>query len=358
MYLRSLIILFSLLASSFFIYPTLIHASTSATYTIISGVDATTGMPTTFVPADITRLSLSDDNRIQSNATTWPTGDYDESKYIEFNFNADVPLDATIESVTLSHEFRRSGALTAAKIEIWDGSNFINQPLTVGSINIDHTDTMNLSSFIDTPAKVNNLKARFLAYRGTGGSTRTSHDFVSLSVTYNVPEIVTQLSVYELIAKIKEEISDHSMRDQFKESFLKKIATLEKRLENNKKNNLRILTDMRQLISNHETKKRMSVADAAEIINLVSILEAQAEHIQLDSITFVDLKTKVQSLNIADNFKSDLLKRVERLGRKETLAENLSNLLKDIQERGENSSIDDTDAKALVDHIMQIASVI
>ncbi|OGI64860.1 hypothetical protein A3H53_04800 [Candidatus Nomurabacteria bacterium RIFCSPLOWO2_02_FULL_40_10] len=177
---------------SFFVFPNLIHASTTVNYTVTSGTDATAETGAEFSSGDITKLVASDDSRIQSNKDSWSIGvGYDENKFIEFVFDADVPENAVIENVTISHEFRRSGALSAAKIEIWDGSEFISKDLTVGTTNVDHTDvTENLFSFIDTPDKANNLKVRFLAYRdeGSGGNTKTSHDFVGLSVAYSIEE--------------------------------------------------------------------------------------------------------------------------------------------------------------------------
>src|SRR3989344_1433491 len=177
---------------SFFVFPNLIHASTTVNYTVTSGTDATAETGAEFSSGDITKLVASDDSRIQSNKDSWSIGvGYDENKFIEFVFDADVPENAVIENVTISHEFRRSGALSAAKIEIWDGSEFISKDLTVGTTNVDHTDvTENLFSFIDTPDKANNLKVRFLAYRdeGSGGNTKTSHDFVGLSVAYSIQD--------------------------------------------------------------------------------------------------------------------------------------------------------------------------
>ena len=112
---RNLIILFFLFIFSFFIFPASTYASITVNYTVTSGTDATEEEPAEFKENDITKLSSSDDSRIQSNKDSWTIGEnYDESKYLEFVFNADVPEDATIESVTLSHEFRRSGSLTAA----------------------------------------------------------------------------------------------------------------------------------------------------------------------------------------------------------------------------------------------------
>lgn len=165
-----------------------VFASTTESFNITSGTDASTGTASAFSESDITKLSASDDTRIQSNGP-WPnTGEYDESKYIEFVFTPNIPSDAVIESATISHEFRRSGSMSEAKLEVWDGANFTDQALTTGSnTTTDHTDTVDIFSVINTATKVNNLKARFLAFRTGTANTTTSHDFISFSVTYSIP---------------------------------------------------------------------------------------------------------------------------------------------------------------------------
>ena len=179
---------FAILLFITFISSPVVFASTTDSFVMTGGEDVSDGANTIFSASDIEKLATSDDVRIQSNATTWPTdGVYDENKYIEFIFSPNIPVDAVIENVTFSNEFRRSGALSEAKLEVWEGTIFNDQILTTGSINTDHTDTVDVTSYINTPEKVNNLKARFLAYRENGGSTKTSHDFIGLSVTYNIP---------------------------------------------------------------------------------------------------------------------------------------------------------------------------
>src|SRR5665213_1322899 len=164
------------LFSAFFFF-TNSYASTTLDFSATGGSDASTGSARSFIASDIAKLATSDDSRIQSNGP-WPnTGAYDENKYIEFAFTPNIPSDAMVTNVAITHEFRRSGTLAAAKLEVWDGAHFVDQALTVGSnVNVDHTDTINVSSLINTPAQVNALKARFLAYRRGSATTTTSHD--------------------------------------------------------------------------------------------------------------------------------------------------------------------------------------
>ena len=159
----------------------------TVTFTPTAGVDASQAPSVPFSDSDLTKLATSDDTRIQSNGSWSTTNAYDESSYLEFQFAPSIPANATITNVTITHEFRRTGALTASKLEIYNGSNFTDKPLTVGTINVDHTDVVNITSVVPTIDKLSGLKVRFLAYRDVGGTTQTSHDWISLGVAYTLP---------------------------------------------------------------------------------------------------------------------------------------------------------------------------
>jgi hypothetical protein len=166
----------------------LVHADTAVSVTPVSGTDSTDSSALPFTNTDLVRLSSSNDSRIQSNAA-WPgSGAYDESKYLEFIFNPQVPSNATISSVNITHEFRRATILTAAKLEIWDGTSWHDAPLNLPSaINTDLSQTVDASAWLLAPASVNNLKVRFLAYRDSvATSAMTSHDFIGVAVNYTI----------------------------------------------------------------------------------------------------------------------------------------------------------------------------
>lgn len=177
-----------------FLFANTSHA-VSIDYSPSIGTDMSDGVGTPLSATDLSKLSDSDDVRIQSNGS-WPNaGSYDEGKYIEFVFNPNIATDANIEGVSISHEFRRSGALEEAKIEVWDGSSFVDYGVTVGVANTDHTDTVDLGSVIDTVEKVNNLKIRFMAYRAPTANTTTSHDYIKLHLSYSTPPTLDSISI-------------------------------------------------------------------------------------------------------------------------------------------------------------------
>lgn len=169
---------------------------TTANYVVTGGSDVSDGSSTAFTTNDIGDLNVSDDSRMQSDGN-WPdnTNNYDETKYIEFLFLPSVPSDATINSVTIYHEYQRTGTLTGAKLDVWDGTVFNNESLNLpGTTNTDINETKNVTSYINTPSKVNSLKARFLAYRSTNGNAKTRHDLINARVTFNQAPIVTVTS--------------------------------------------------------------------------------------------------------------------------------------------------------------------
>lgn len=188
----------ALIANGFFIssvYAEESNLNTTVEYKVVGGLDST-GEPEPLTiengkVGDVYNLSLSDDDRMSS-SSVWPaSGTYEEDKFIEFEFDIDIPEDAIISSVILTNEYKNSTTtkISSAKLEIWDGENFIEQDLIVKSDITDSLETFNITSILDTPDKVNNTKIRFLAYRDTKGQSKTSHDFIGLSVSYNIPDI-------------------------------------------------------------------------------------------------------------------------------------------------------------------------
>src|SRR3989344_2339808 len=170
----------------------LIAYADTTNFAPVSGTDSTeesAALTCCATSSDVGRLSASDDSRMASNGP-WPgAGAYDETKFIEFVFQPNIPADAAISSISVIHEYRRSAILVAAKLEAWDGNSWHDIALEVPTANsTDISATKDISSIIDTPAKANGLVIRFLAYRDTpASSATTSHDYIGLSITYSVP---------------------------------------------------------------------------------------------------------------------------------------------------------------------------
>ena len=77
-----------------------------------------------------------------------------------------------------------------------------------------------------------------------------------------------------------------------------------------------------------------------------------------DSAILTNLKDKIQSLIVKIVLKNDLLKRVEKLEKKQVLTQTLSNLSKNITKKAGNGKIADEDAQELLDLLAQIERVI
>ncbi|KKQ45636.1 MAG: hypothetical protein US65_C0051G0004 [Candidatus Yanofskybacteria bacterium GW2011_GWC2_37_9] len=177
---------------------TVVHADTIS-YTVTGGTDASSDAQKIFTQNDISKLQASDSepgNGIdRMGSDKWSDqNSYDESRYIEFLFNPNIPQNALISEVKITNEFQRSAALAGAKIEVWDGQSFVNlNGTTLGTIGEDHTDIVNATPILNTPDKINNIKIRFLAYRETptASGTTTKHDFMGLSITFSTPTDTT-----------------------------------------------------------------------------------------------------------------------------------------------------------------------
>ena len=78
--------------------------------------------------------------------------------------------------------------VSAAKIEVWDGTAFTDVPLSVPSVKGKAgtvTDTKDITSLLSTPDKVNAAKVRFLAYGNGAAPIRTGEDYLDIDVAYH-----------------------------------------------------------------------------------------------------------------------------------------------------------------------------
>src|SRR3989344_5305635 len=147
-----------------------------------SGTD-TTKISTPLSTKDLGNLSASDDKRVGSNGN-WPAeGHYADDKYLEFRFSFPV---TTVNRLTLTHEYRRYGAMEGAKLMISGGGVEKSYPVTTqGASSNDVSDQINLSTDFKSIA-LSDLRVRFMAYRNPGATataqTTTSHDCVALAV--------------------------------------------------------------------------------------------------------------------------------------------------------------------------------
>ena len=158
------------------------------------GTNATLNTPAAITPGNISAID-SIETPTSSYATyTWPATltDYNENKYVEYTFDSpNIPSDAVIDSVTLTHVYYYpSTAITAAKLEVWDGTVFTNVPLTLPAAQgklATVTDTKDLTSVLSTPAKINAAKVRMLAFGNGPAPMRTSENELVMDVSYHTP---------------------------------------------------------------------------------------------------------------------------------------------------------------------------
>jgi len=233
-----------------------------------------------------------------------------------------------------------------------------NGPTTVTIENFSADTATPIASYTDIPTTASTA-ATFTIQSATPENTAIALDENGDGVTDStISADSTELSLSELITLIKEKIYTLNVTDKLKQNLLKKISNLEKKIENKKQKNAKILASLQKKISKQEMKGKINTADATGITNLLDTLEAQAEDIALDSGIITDLKVKIQSLNIKQNFKNDLLKRIGMLENKRQLIKTLSSLSKNIMKKAGKGKIADLDAQALIDLLSQIENII
>ncbi len=174
-----------------------VYASTSD-FTPTSGIDTTSGSAVALTSSDITNLNSSNDVRQVSDGNWSMSGGYDSALYIEYVFSPALSAGQSVSSIIITHEFRRSAALDAAKLQVFetDANTWHDEPLTLPSAsNTDISQNINVSSYIDTVNDVNGIKIRFTAYRSTSvGSITTSHDFLRVQVAHTPASTSTSTS--------------------------------------------------------------------------------------------------------------------------------------------------------------------
>lgn len=166
------------------------------------------------------------------------------------------------------------------------------------------------------------------------------------------------LSIADLLAVLKETIVNLDISQKLKNKLLKKIDTLEKKIEKKKAKNAKILTKLEESITKQSTKGRISEADASEILILLDELEAQSDVLMLDPATLHLLKEKVGALDLKQNQKDTLLKRIERLEKKESLMRALTNFSQALIHKGQKDKIPESDVQVLVTLLEQIEATL
>ncbi len=215
-----------------------------------------------------------------------------------------------------------------------------------------------IASYTDIPTTANtsaNFTVQSSAPEDTEIALDTDSDGENNEVIYPDGYI---FSLNELLVLIKGKISSLIATDKVKQDLLKKISGLEKKIESKKEKNQKVLSGLENKISKLEIKGKIDSLSAGNIVYLLDLLEAQSESTAFDSATLTDLKTKIQSLNVKTGLKNELLKRVEKLEKKQALIKALSNLSDNIMRKAGKNKITDADAQTLINLIIQIESVI
>lgn len=168
----------------------------------------------------------------------------------------------------------------------------------------------------------------------------------------------TKLSLNELILFIKKKISILVIKDKLKQNLLRKVVNLEKKIESKNHNNLKIISNVKKIILAQEIKEKISMTEANEIIDLLGSLEVKFENFVFDPLLFLELRNKVELLNIKFYLKNELLRFIDKLEKKDILVKTLDNLSKNIINKSTNGQILDEDAQMLIDILVQIEAVL
>lgn len=238
-------------------------------------------------------------------------------------------------------------------------------PTTVTIENFSADTVIPVASYTDMPTTTDTL-ATFAVESSAPENTNIALDTNGDGTTDEtiLPDGVEEeeepeeLSLNQLILLIKEKISTLVAKDNLKKNLTKKIESLEKKIAKKKEKDAKVLAKLEQKIINKADKGKIDAMSADEIIAMIGELEATAESEFLDSTLLADIKLKIQSLNIKQNLKNDLIKRIEKLENKQAIVTKLSNITKNIEKKGNNGKLSDSEVQELIDLLTQIEGVI
>ncbi len=150
---------------------------TTATFTQSLSIVPTSGTDTSDGKFTLSNVQINDEIR---DAYQAPLYAYDETLYQEYDFSAYLCATAQINSVAVTIDWKVAKT-PAAKLEVFDHTGaFATYNLNpTPNDNSEEMPTITLTNIL-TPADVNNLKIRFLAYGGTSPAI----DYINVTVNY------------------------------------------------------------------------------------------------------------------------------------------------------------------------------
>jgi len=182
-----------LIITIFYIMLALPVFATTDDYYPTAGIDESDGYYI-LSSTDLAKLTSSDDSRYVSHGI-WDNKYYNNSDYIEFDFTPNLPECSIIQKVNITFEWQRAGScenLNHARLKVWDQSSLswaiYNFPTPLPPVGTDRTETIDVSSYINTLEDVNNLKIWFQVESNPAGpaSGVTKHDWIKVTINYDV----------------------------------------------------------------------------------------------------------------------------------------------------------------------------
>ena len=146
-----------------------------------AGVDETDGTYN-LLSDDLDDLEESDDRRYTTQ-DIWDSA-YSDAEYLGFTF-PDIPADATVIEVLITVEWQMGPKVDAARLKVFDGlgNEQIYALTPPPKQNKDFSETIDVSAFIDTAQKVNDILVWFQAVSSKGDTTK--HDLVEVWADYH-----------------------------------------------------------------------------------------------------------------------------------------------------------------------------
>jgi hypothetical protein len=170
--------------------------------------------------------------------------------------------------------------------------------------------------------------------------------------------IAPEPSLSALLAALKDYAHNLDIKEKLKNNLLRKIENLERKIARKKENNQKALDRLEKQISRKQINGKIDAMKAEEILFLLEELESQSDSTAYDLSILNELKEKIGNLAFKQNAKLNLLKRVERLEKKNGLLKTLGNFTASLIKKNEKGKIDDEDVEVMLELLERIEEVI
>ncbi|MEK7530423.1 MAG: hypothetical protein AAB573_01000 [Patescibacteria group bacterium] len=164
----------------------------------------------------------------------------------------------------------------------------------------------------------------------------------------------TAISIEQVIASLKTATQSLSITEKLKTNLLKRIASIEKKVQKQKEKQSKVLANLTVQISKKAGKGLIDSASATELTIIVDELVAGSSSVPISPELIANLENKINSLIVPTNLKNSLIKKVERIKNTAQISRSVAGMTAVVTKKNVTGKMSDADAQALINLLTQL----